>query len=422
MKHTYFSKKCRKILSMLIAITLSILLTSPNMTFAADTAVSSSEQGYDIGMVNFDAVMSGEKQEAANYKKMKTYIQDAYKAGDEILVFPEYALTSEKEDAIDVDSNASVQKISAMADIYDMYILFGSVTTDADQYYSSLIICDSDGEIDIYNKTHLTDEEYKAGFSVGDDPYVLSTPYGKFGLALGQELAKVAELGKYYFGSACRQILVAQSYGYTTGDSKAFSQAEYDMYTATYAYVRMYSRYVAVANLYTTDKDSNTSYFGESHVCIGYSNGWIAGCGDGTKPVKTTDAGIVSGSIDAATKNTTNGMSSRRLNQLADWYGNVCDYTLPAYGSDSKYKDHVKVASVNFHPVWGDLDANVASIKSIMADANKDGVELLVFPEMALTGYDVVTPNCYDDELKAKFGDDYMQHVLSYNVEIAYKD
>ena len=35
---------------------------------------------------------------------------------------------------------------------------------------------------------------------------------------------------------------------------------------------------------------------------------------------------------------------------------------------------------------------------------------------MALTGYDVVVPDSYDDELKAKFGDKYMQHVLAQTI------
>ena len=85
-------------------------------------------------------------------------------------------------------------------------------------------------------------------------------------------------------------------------------------------------------------------------------------------------------------------MSSRRLNLLADWYGELTDYTLPVYGQNSAYKDNVRVASVNFHPVWGDVDANVAKIKELMQKAHEDGVELLVFPEMALTAYSVVLP------------------------------
>lgn len=405
----------KKVMKKMLACILSAALVLTLLPIV-ETKVSAEEKGFDIGLVNFDATLRGDNMEKENLKKMKQYIKDAYAAEDEILVFPEYTLTSTKEDAIDVETDKSVTTISALAETYEMYILFGSMIKEDGKYYSATVICSPDGTVDTYKKTHLTDKEYKEGLSVGDTPYVLSTEYGKFGLALGQEFSDVAELGKYYYGSSVRMVLVSQSYGYDTKKEKAFAQAEYDMYTTTYAYLRMYSRYVAVANLYATDGD--TTYFGESHACISYgsASGWIAGCDGGVKPAKTTEAGVVSGTVPDSTRDSSNGMSSRRLNQLADWYGKLTDYKLPAYGTGSKYKDDVKVASVNFHPVWGDLDTNVKLIKDIMADAHEDGVELLVFPEMALTGYDVVVPDSYDDELKAKFGNDYMQHVLAQTV------
>lgn len=372
--------------------------------------VAAAESGFDIGVVNFDATLSGADMEKKNLTKMKNYIKEAYAEGDEILLFPEYSLTSTVETAIDVEESKSVTTISAMAESYEMYILFGAMIEEEGKYYSATVICSPDGTVDTYEKTHLTDEEFEAGLSVGDELYVLSTEYGKFGLALGQEFADIAELGKYYYGASVRMVLVSQSYSYETGDAIALSRTEYDMYTATYAYLRMYSRYVAVANLYTTD--TNKSYFGESHVCTGITS-WPAGCDGGEKPVKTTEAGIASASIGDSTRDTGNGMSSRRLNQLADWYGEIAEYELPEYGEGSKYKDEVKVASVNFHPVWGDLETNVKLIKDIMEDAYNDGVEMLVFPEMALTGYDVVVPDSYDEELKTKFGNQYMQHVCA---------
>lgn len=146
--------------------------------------------------------------------------------------------------------------ISTLAETYEMYILFGAMVIKDGKYYSATVICTPEGAVDTYEKTHLTDEEYVQGLSVGDEPYILSTPYGKFGLALGQEFSDVAELGKYYYGSSVRMVLVSQSYGYETGNDTKLSQAEYDMYTTTYAYVRMYSRYVAVANLYTENGDT----------------------------------------------------------------------------------------------------------------------------------------------------------------------
>lgn len=400
----------RKLFEKVTTVILTMVMVI-SLVPALEQKVAAAEGGFDIGVVNFDATLSGADMEKQNLTKMKKYIRDGYSKGDDIILFPEYSLTSTKETAIDVDTNKSVTTISAMSEAYDMYILFGAMIKESGKYYSATVICTPDGKIDTYEKTHLTDEEYKMGLSVGDEPYVLSTEYGKFGLALGQEFSDVAELGKYYYGSSVRMVLVSQSYGYATGNEKALHQAEYDMYTTTYAYLRMYSRYVAVANLYTTEGD--TTYFGESHVCTSYTNGWIAGCGDGDKPIVTTEAGVESGTVDESSRDSSNGMSSRRLNQLADWYGEVSKYKLPQYGQGSKYKDDVKVASVNFHPVWGDLDTNVKLIKDIMKDAHEDGVEMLVFPEMALTGYDVVVPDSYDEELKEKFGDQYMQHVLA---------
>lgn len=42
---------------------------------------------------------------------------------------------------------------------------------------------------------------------------------------------------------------------------------------------------------------------------------------------------------------------------------------------------------VNFHPVWGDKEANIASMKKYIEDAHSKGVKILLFPEMCVTGY-----------------------------------
>ena len=378
------------------------------MAIPAAAEETTGEAAFDLAVVNFDAQLNGDNAEEVNADKIFDYAQQAREAGDEIVLFPEYALTSQIEDAV-TTSSQSVLEIADYADDNDMYILFGAVVEEDGNVYSGMVICDPEGTVDVYEKTHLSDEEYSAGFSAGTDPYVLDTPYGSFGIALGDEFADVAELGKYYYGAACRMILVGQSY--QAEDELALTQAEYDLYTATYAYLRMYSRYVAVANLYTGD------YFGESHICTGYQNGWIAGGNDSmSAPAATTEPGIQSGSIAASSRDTSAGMSSRRLNLLADWYGELVDYEMPVYGEGSSYTDDVRVASVNFHPEWGDLEANVANIEEIMAEAAQDGVQLLVFPEMALTGYAVVNPADYSAAEQEKFGDQYMQHVLAQTV------
>lgn len=371
---------------------------------------SAAEAGFVLSVVNFDAVLDKPGANEENAAKMEAYLLEAAGKGANIVLFPEYSLTGQvAENAVNPASDASIAKLAGIADQQDLYLLFGALVEEEGTLYSAMVICRPDGTTDLYKKVHLTDLEWQAGYGAGIAPYVLKTEYGSFGLALGNEFADVAELGKYYYGTACRMVLVGQSYGYDPTDANGLSQAQYDVYTSAYAYYRMYSRGVAVANL-LTEADGLT-YFGESFV---FTGNFIAGGNDTqTAPAVTTQAGIATAQVDGSSRDTSAGMSSRRLNLLADWYGERTDYALPVYGQGSAYKDNVRVASVNFHPVWGDVDANVAKIKELMQKAHEDGVELLVFPEMALTAYSVVLPKDYTEEQKALYGDEYMQRVLA---------
>lgn len=52
-------------------------------------------------------------------------------------------------------------------------------------------------------------------------------------------------------------------------------------------------------------------------------------------------------------------------------------------------KDVMKIAAVNFPAVWGDKEKNLSRILDYIDIAGREGVQMLVFPETALTGYDV---------------------------------
>lgn len=52
-------------------------------------------------------------------------------------------------------------------------------------------------------------------------------------------------------------------------------------------------------------------------------------------------------------------------------------------------KDVMKIAAVNFPAVWGDKEKNLNRILDYIDIAGREGVQMLVFPETALTGYDV---------------------------------
>lgn len=53
-----------------------------------------------------------------------------------------------------------------------------------------------------------------------------------------------------------------------------------------------------------------------------------------------------------------------------------------------KYEKVVTVSCVNFHTAWGDKAANLAKIKASIEAAVATGSNIIVFPEMALSGYE----------------------------------
>jgi predicted amidohydrolase len=57
---------------------------------------------------------------------------------------------------------------------------------------------------------------------------------------------------------------------------------------------------------------------------------------------------------------------------------------------DTKMADHetVSLACINFHPEWGDKAANLAKMKAFVTDAARQGNHIIVFPELALSGYE----------------------------------
>lgn len=64
--------------------------------------------------------------------------------------------------------------------------------------------------------------------------------------------------------------------------------------------------------------------------------------------------------------------------------------------------DVITVAVVNFHARWGNKSANLNQIRTYAKAAAKTGAELVVFPELALTGYDIDDENSGDSRMQIK--------------------
>ena len=53
-----------------------------------------------------------------------------------------------------------------------------------------------------------------------------------------------------------------------------------------------------------------------------------------------------------------------------------------------EYSETVSIACINFYPKWGDKSANLRKIKAFSKDAARQGNNIIVFPELALSGYE----------------------------------
>lgn len=60
------------------------------------------------------------------------------------------------------------------------------------------------------------------------------------------------------------------------------------------------------------------------------------------------------------------------------------------------YQGLVKVASVNFHAVLGDKTNNLQRMEGYIASAANQGIDLIVFPEVSLTGYNIPKEKKFD--------------------------
>lgn len=55
--------------------------------------------------------------------------------------------------------------------------------------------------------------------------------------------------------------------------------------------------------------------------------------------------------------------------------------------ANAESRDTVRIATVNFQPIWGDKKANLNKMSKFIKEAADNGAELVLFPEMCLTGY-----------------------------------
>lgn len=338
----------------------------------------------------------------ANVQQMKAYLAQADEQDADIVLFPEMCITgyvstddlSSPEAKMAVDNAESADgpvatEVSQLAQKYDMWVVYGNtelISGDESHAYNSAFACSPDGVVSTYQKIHPVEGAWCVP---GANPMILSTEWGKIGVNICYDTYAVPELERYYAAQGCKMILnpTATSRGFDakTGDSTVWQK----YFTDRIDNIAIRDGiYVASSNLTGYDGSHYTFPGGSSVIGPSGSSGTenFQKCYAGSP--SEDNAGIYVGTVDFSLATATDILQSENFkpNLYTQWYkdlandGAADEYTSPSAGS-------AKVATVNFQPTFGNKEANFESMKNYIEEAAANGVNILVFPEMALTGY-----------------------------------
>lgn len=196
------------------------------------------ERFVSVACVNFQTKW-GDKQ--ANLEKMKVMVVEAAKAGNNIIVFPELALSGYEcdEDVGESQGPCSMHKDLAetvpgpstrgMADLtreLGVYVIFGMPEQDKRDpgvCYSSSVIIGPEGIVGTYRKLHLAPPpRFTEGlcFTEGSKIPVWETSYGRIGVLICYDFWYFPELARILALKGAR--LIINTAGSRTGPGKPY--------------------------------------------------------------------------------------------------------------------------------------------------------------------------------------------------------
>ena len=123
-----------------------------------------------------------------NLERADAYLGEAGRSGAELAVLPElfntgYGLIDDFATCAESIAGMTLRRLSGRSRQWRMGIVAGFVERAGRHLYDSLAFCLPDGSIQVYRKRHLVFWE-KFRFRAGRVPLVVSTPWGRVGLAV----------------------------------------------------------------------------------------------------------------------------------------------------------------------------------------------------------------------------------------------
>lgn len=414
-----------------VAVASTIIMTASVTAFATDYTrldrisqpkVSHTFAKDELGVVNFKSTW-GDKE--ANVSSMLNYVEQAHEKGVKILLFPEMCVTgyvsSSNPESLayktavnlaETSDGPTATTFSEVADTYDMWIIYGATETiegDSEHAYNSAFICSPEGEVTTYQKISPVEGSW---CTPGENPVLIDAgDYGLIGVSICYDTYAMPEIGRYYAAKGCNILLnptaTSRSYTDTDGDGvkedtgwEWYYKNRIESNTSRDGYTLLSSNLVGADGPVQSNGKQAYDFPGGS-VILQSGTYYYAGTTDETV-FSNTEADIITGeeglltnkeSLKASTGSTCTNQDFRP-EDYAKWYDELAD--MQDSGDKLSYSNNVTdgpvAAVVNMPGVWGDKQANIDAMEKFIIEAGEKGVDILVFPETVLTGYEWKKP------------------------------
>lgn len=226
------------------------------------------EEVVSVACINYKSIW-GDK--SANLKKMTERIREAAELGNNIIVFPEMALSGYECNgectmharAAETVPGPSTEEIAELTAKLDVYVVFGMPERDKKNpsfHYISSVIIGPEGILGAYRKLHLGGTgPYKENlcFTPGSELPVFETRYGLVGIQICVDFWYFPELSRILTLKGAR--LIINTAGSLAGPGKAYFLVQQTGARATENCV-----YAATANLVGTELTA--SFYGHSTI------------------------------------------------------------------------------------------------------------------------------------------------------------
>lgn len=334
---------------------------------------------YKVASINYDSKL-GEKEQ--NVTGLLALVEEAAQNGAKLIATPEMGTTGycwynrhEVKPYVESVPGPTTDRFAAVAKKYDCYIVIGMPEVDpaTDVYYNSAVLIGPNGVIGTHRKTHPYIAEPKWCKEGDLDHQVFETPIGNIAMLICMDIHFVETARVDALRGADIIVHISNWLAEKT--------------PAPYWLTRAFDNGVYVLESNRTGLE-RTVQFGGGSVLIEP---------DGTISSYEDVAPIIYGEVDVvkarakALPNGGNKITERRPKQYMEllqnsYLWNPLDFH-KLYGYDPIPDGKVsKVSVAQVNPVKGDVAGNIEMIKARVAEAAAAGSELVVFPELTLTG------------------------------------